>query len=387
MISIRNAITPSATVMMNSLAQKKKAAGERVYNLSAGEPLVAPAPEIVNAAIEAIEAGRTQYPPISGVAELRTAAATWLQTTYKTNFSAEQILVTCGGKFGLYALARTLLGAGDEVIVIAPFWTSYATLVEMTGATGVLVTTEVADGWKVTPAQLRAVITENTKIIFFNNAGNPTGALYSRSEIHDLLTVAAEHNVLVVSDEVYGGLVYEGEFVSAGSFPEFADNVVVIQSMSKHFAMTGWRVGLVCGPKHLITALTDLQSQSTTGTSIISQYAAVGALNNSASVNARVKSALQTRRDVLVGALSEKFNHKFAAPLAGLYLLVALADLGVEEADDLKFCTELLEQGNVALVPGTPFGAPGYVRFSFGAEPEELVAAVVALADYLGKGK
>ncbi len=385
MIEIKNKLKPSATVAINTLAMKKKAVGQRVFNLSAGEPILAPHELILAAANEAMRAGKTGYPPTMGISELRKAASEWANANYGSDFAVEETLVTCGGKFGLYALARTFLGVGDEAISIAPYWVSYPSLVEMTGATSVEIKTEEQNNWKVNAEQLRANITSKTKIIFFNNAANPTGVIYTREEISALISVAVEHNVLFVSDEVYSGLVYEGEFVSAGSFPEYKNNVVVIQSVSKHFAMTGWRVGIVFGAAEIITALADLQSQSTTGTSIISQYAAAAVFANGEIVNARVRAEMLVRRNCLVQTLQEKCNEKIKSPAAGLYVFVSLIDLGVEEKDDVKFCEQLLEEGNVALVPGTPFGAPGYVRFSFGAEPAELVAAVETLADFLKK--
>ncbi len=385
MIPIKNKLKPSATVTINSLAMKKKAAGERIYNLSAGEPILPPHELVVAAASEAMKAGKTGYPPSLGITELRKAASEWVNKNYQCDFSVEETLITCGGKFGLYALARTFLGAGDEAISIAPYWVSYPSLVEMTGATSVEIKTEESNNWKISAQDLRDAITPKTKIIFFNNAANPTGVTYSRTEIGELLAMAVEHDVLFVSDEVYSGLVYEDEFISAGSFPEYKNKVVVIQSVSKHFAMTGWRVGIVFGAPAIVNALADLQSQSTTGTSIISQYAAAAVFANSQVVNARVHAEMLARRNVLVQALQEKFNQNVKSPAAGLYIFVALADLGVEEKNDVKFCEQLLEQGNVALVPGTPFGAPGYVRFSFGAEPAELVAAVDALESYLKK--
>lgn len=383
MIPIKNKLKPSATVMINSLAMKKKAVGQRIFNLSAGEPILAPHELVVAGADEAMKAGKTGYPPTMGIPELRAAASDWVNKNYHCDFSVEETLVTCGGKFGLYALARTFLGTGDEAISIAPYWVSYPSLVEMTGAISVEIKTEEKNNWKITAEELCAAITPKTKIIFFNNAANPTGVTYSRVEINALIAVAAEHDILFVSDEVYSGLVYEGEFVSAGSFSEYKNNVVVIQSVSKHFAMTGWRVGIVFGAPEIVNALADLQSQSTTGTSIISQYAAAAAFANGEIVNVRVHAEMLARRDILVQALQQKFSGKIKSPAAGLYIFVALSDLGVEEKDDVKFCEQLLEEGNVALVPGTPFGAPGYVRFSFGAEPGELVAAVEALGNYL----
>lgn len=383
MILPKKNVLASATVRINSLANKKKLTGERVFNLSAGEPILATSELVKIAVVRAMDAGKTGYPPVMGVMELRQAASDWINTVYQTNFSLAETLVTCGGKFGLYALCRTYLGSGDEAISIAPYWVSYPTLVEMTGAKNVIINTDPKTNWKVTPEQLRIAISDKTKIIFFNNAANPTGVTYSRAEIGALIAVAAEHDILFVSDEVYSGLVYEGEFVSAGSFIEYKNKVVVIQSVSKHFAMTGWRVGVVFGAPEIVNVLADLQSQSTTGTSTISQFAAATAFEQADQINASVRSEMMLRRNLLVQNLQEKINPNIKSPEAGLYIFVSLADLGVKEKDDIKFCEELLEQGNVALVPGTPFGAPGYVRFSFGAEPDELVAAVKALSNYL----
>lgn len=385
MISIKNKLKPSATVTINSLAMKKKAVGQKVFNLSAGEPMLASHELVIAAASEAMKAGKTGYPPAMGIPELRKAASEWVNESYGSNFSVEETLVTCGGKFGLYALARTFLGVGDEAISIAPYWVSYPSLVEMTGATSVEIKTEEKNNWKITAEDLRGSITPKTKIIFFNNAANPTGVTYSRAEIGELIAVAVEHDILFISDEVYSGLVYDGEFVSAGSFAEFKNNIVVIQSVSKHFAMTGWRVGIVFGASEILNTLADLQTQSTTGTSIISQHAAAAAFLNAKIINARVHAEMLARRDILVQNLQQKFSEKIKSPVAGLYIFLSLSDLGVKEKDDVKFCEQLLEEGNVALVPGAPFGAPGYVRFSFGAEPTELVAAVEAMENFLKK--
>lgn len=384
LIQFRNTISASPTLAMNALALQKKAQGERVFNLSAGEPMVMPHAKIVEAAEAALHAGKTLYTPAAGIPELRRAVSEWFEQNYQANYSADEILITAGGKFGLYALCRTLLGVGDEAIVIAPYWVSYPSLVEMTGARVNTIVTQEENGWKVTPEQLNNAITQHTKIIFFNNAGNPTGALYTREEVRALVAIAHERGVLFVSDEVYSGLTYDGEFTSAGSFPEFRDNVVLIQSCSKHFAMTGWRVGVVAGDKQLIKVLADWQSQSTTGTATISQWVAVAAFTNT-DVNSSVKSEMQIRRDVLIDSLAQNFNLKLSPPAAGLYVFLPIKALGVEEMDSIAFCTRVLNEANVAMVPGAPFGAEGYVRLSFGAEPAELQAAVQALAQYLKK--
>ncbi len=384
MLTFRATIPPSPTLAINALALRKKAQGERVYNLSAGEPMVAPHSAIVAAAEAAVRAGKTLYTPAAGIPELRSAVSVWLQQNYQAKYSADEILITAGGKFGLYALCRTLLTAGDEAIVIAPYWVSYPSLTKMTDARVNTIVTQEQSGWKVTPEQLNKAITQNTRIIFFNNAGNPTGALYSREEVRALVAIAHEKGVLFVSDEVYSGLTYDGEFTSAGSFPEYRGNVVVIQSCSKHFAMTGWRVGVVAGDKQLIKVLADWQSQSTTGAATVSQWAAIAAFANT-DVNVAVKTEMKTRRDALVCALNQNFNLQLTAPAAGLYVFLPMSVFGVTETDSIAFCTRVLDEANVAMVPGAPFGAEGYVRLSFGAEPAELQAAVTALANYLKK--
>ena len=380
-----NLIPPSPTLAINALASQKKAAGERVYNLSAGEPMLKTDQKVIDAVLAAMTDGKTLYTPALGIPELRAEAASWMNKNYQANFLIENTAITNGGKFGLYALCRILLNLGDEAIVIAPYWTSYPSLIEVTGARAVVVKTTEQNNWKVSVSELSAAITVKTKAIFFNNAGNPTGTLYSQSELKELIAVAAEKNIWFISDEVYSGLTYDQEFYSAASFPEFANSVAVIQSVSKHFAMTGWRVGILFANKKIVNAVGDWQSQITSGTATVSQYAALAAFQNSEAVNETVKKEMRVRRDCLVKNLQEKINPTISVPAAGLYVFVSLIDLGVEESDDVEFCEELLQKGNVALVPGSAFGAPGYVRLSFGAGAEELIAAVEALANYLKK--
>ncbi len=391
-------VEPSATLAMNALAQAKKSKGERVYNLSAGEPMLAPHPAVIEAATKAMESGKTLYPPVAGLMELRKLASEWLNSTYHTKFSHTNALVTCGGKFGLFGLCQALLTLGDEAMIVAPYWVSYPSMVKMFGGVPVIVKPE--KDFKAQVADLEKARTKKTKVLFFNNAGNPTGVLYTRDEVKEILEWAQKNEVLVVSDEVYSGLVYsdtpssvpalngEGSvtatFVSCGSFPEYQDNVVVVQSCSKHFAMTGWRVGFVFGPEEIIKILTNIQSQSTTGTSSISQWAAVGAFEHASEIIPWVSSEMKKRRDTLLTALKEHLTIEMEVP-AGLYVFVSMKDLGVSEIDSVKFCTELLEKANVALVPGAPFGAEGYVRMSFGETETELQEAVEALAKYLKK--
>ncbi len=369
-------IESSAIVAINSRALLKKSQGERVFNLSIGEPLLPPHPVIVEAAERAIREGKTQYSPAAGIPELRAAFAGWLNATYATQFSVAETIITCGGKFALFALCQLFIKPGDEAIIFSPYWVSYPSMVRLGGGQPVVVPTTEANGWKPDLQALEQAITSKTKLLIINSAGNPTGALYSRAELQAILAMAAQHDLLVVSDEVYSGLTYDGaEFISAGSFSEYRDRVVVIQSCSKHFAMTGWRVGAAFGPQAIIEQLTTLQTQSTTGTSSISQFAALGALARAGEVLPYVRGALELRRRAFLAALQEYFKTTVAIP-AGLYAFVSLAALGNAERDSARVCRRLIDDANIALVPGAAFGAEGYVRLSFGAPEAEIVEAL-----------
>ncbi len=375
-------IRQSATVAMSARALAKKAAGERVYNLSAGEPMVDIHPSIAEAAIKAIHDGKTHYPPVRGIPELRDAFSHWMHSSYGAHYSPENILVTCGGKFGIYVLCQMLLGKSDEAIVISPYWVSYPEIVKLFGGVPVVVETRPENDWKVDPTRLQHAITSKTKLLFFNNASNPTGTLYSREEIEEILRIATSNNLIVVSDEVYSGLVYDGApFVSCGSFSEYQDRVVIIQSCSKHFAMTGFRVGFVTAQKHIIDTLAIIQSQSTTGTSSTSQWAAVAAFQHAQDAIASICKPMQSRRDVLVSELSKTFHREFRSPQSGLYLFPSIAELGLAAKPSADVSEDLLEQHNIATVPGSAFGQEGYIRLSFGETETELKDAVVHFLD------
>lgn len=379
-------IKPSATLAINGLAQKKIAAGEKVYNLSVGEPMLPPADIIVDAAIAAMRAGKTLYPPVAGIPELRQAACEWMNRTYQTAYTKDQTLITCGGKHGIFMALQALVSAGDEVLIIAPYWVSYPSMVEICNGISRIVNTDsnrfVED--------LDKFFIENpnnrVKVLLFNNGTNPTGTLYSREQIAAMLVVAEKHNLVVISDEVYSGLTFDdNEFVSCGSFSEHASNVIVIQSCSKHFAMTGWRVGLVFGDVEIIKILTSLQSQSTTGTSSISQWAALAAFQNADELIPKIKIEIEKRRNVFVETFNQLFSQSITVPASGLYCLIPLAAFGIKETDDIGFCRRTLEEANVALVPGSAFGAPGYIRASFGGREDDIRAALSALEKYLRK--
>ena len=236
------------------------------------------------------------------------------------------------------------------------------------------------NGWKMTPEQLQKACAKKTKILILNNACNPTGTLYSKKEINDLLKIAKKNNLMVISDEVYSGIVFDNKkFISCASFPKFRKQVIVIQSCSKNFAMTGWRVGFVCAEVRIISQLKNLLSQSTSGVTTISQWAALAAIKNHRKIILIIKNEMETRRDLLVQLMKENFNVTLTAPASSLYFLINLKDLGVKNENSDTFCLRILKKSGVVIVPGSAFGKEGFIRLSFGAKPEVISKAIRAV--------
>ncbi|HHT0592408.1 TPA: pyridoxal phosphate-dependent aminotransferase [Legionella anisa] len=374
----------SATVVINSLAQQKINAGIKIYNLSAGEPKLPPHPSIVTAVAHALEQGHTLYPPVAGIPELRLLASEWMNEVYGCSFQKENCLIVNGGKFGIYLLMQLLVHEHDEIIIPYPYWVSYPAMSKLFGGVPVILETKETEGWKLTPQALKSACTPKSKLLILNNATNPTGALYTESELAELLQIAHEQGLLVIADEVYSALTYnEHNYISCGSFPQFQDHVIIIQSCSKNFAMTGWRIGFVFAPQHLIQPLTALVSQSTSGVTTLSQWAAVAALNERDHVSSWVKQCMQKRRDTLINALYQHFDLTIQAPASSLYVFISLSSLGFKKQNSAEFCKHALEEAHVALVPGVAFGKEGYVRLSFGGSEEDLTSGIHALAHWL----
>jgi aspartate/methionine/tyrosine aminotransferase len=377
-------IQPSATVTINSLAQAKKAKGERVFNLSAGEPLVETGHYFKNILDWVIEHHETHYPPVAGIPDLRKESAIWLNKTYDTNYTSANTLITCGGKFGIYLAFQALLNPGDEVLIIAPYWVSYPSMVEIHNGKSTIIHTEEKNQWKVDPKAIQDACTSKSKLLILNNAANPTGVFYTKQELAEIVEVAQKNNLIILSDEVYSGMIYDNnKYTSLGTFKDYIDNIIVIQSCSKNFAMTGWRVGIVYAPEPLIKIMTKLQGQSITGTSIVSQFAALEAMKNAATIMPEIQKEMQNRRDIFIDTFNELFQSNLQKPAASFYAFIPLTALHAKTKSSVEFCKETLDKGNVATVPGLAFGQEGYVRFSFGAKPQELKDALQALAKFL----
>lgn len=384
MILLNKDIKESSTLRINALANKKKNSGEKIYNFSIGEPVIDNNDLIIQGTIEALKNKRAGYPPAAGISELLDLSAAWLNKKYRCQYDLKETMITCGGKYGIFLTLQALLDAGDEVIIISPFWVSYPEMIKIFGGTAKIYETEEANGWRVDVPRLGKLISEKTKAIIINNAANPTGHLFSREELGGILKLAHDNNIFIISDEVYSGLTYDNNrFISSGEFPEFKDKIIIIQSCSKNFAMAGWRVGLVFGPPEIISCLSVLQSQSITNTSIVSQWAAVAAFRKAEEISSEVRKAMQARRDCFVRTFNELFSKKISAPPSSLYCFISLFDLGRAGNNSDEFALELMDKANIALTPGSGFGKGDYVRFSFGISENDIKEGLAALKDYL----
>lgn len=374
-------IRPSATGAVVALAAELKAAGRNIISMGAGEPDFDTPQFIKDAAIAAIAAGDTKYTPIDGTAGLKAAIRRKFERDNELDYAPEQILVSCGGKQSLFNLCIALLGPGDEAIIPAPYWVSYPDMVLLAEAEPVILNTGIEQGFKITPAQLEASITERTRLLFLNSPSNPTGASYSRSELVALGDVLAGHpNIVIASDDIYEPIQWADEpFVSfATACPALAERTVTINGVSKTYAMTGWRIGYAGGPAELISAMKTVQSQSTTNPCSVSQAAAQAALDGDQSCIGDMTAAYKQRHDYLVPALNDIPGFECRRSDGAFYAFPrvrgAIRSLGL--ADDIDFCGHLINAAGVALVPGSAFGAPGYVRFSFACSMGDLEEAV-----------
>lgn len=377
-------IKESSTLRINSIANKKKQSGERVYNFSIGEPVVDNNELIVAGTVAVLRSKRASYPPATGIGELLDLSVQWLNDNYKCNYNAKEAMITCGGKYGIFLALQALLDVGDEVIIISPYWVSYPEMVKIFGGVVRVCRTGGENNWKVDLTELEKIVNTKTKVIIINNAANPTGHLFDKTELAGILQLAHSKGIFVISDEVYSGLVYDNEkFISSGEFTEYKEKLIIIQSCSKNFAMTGWRVGMIFASAEVIKCLSVLQGQSITNTSIVSQWAATEALRHAQAITDEVRQIMQKRRDCFVETFNQIFPVKIIAPKSSLYCFVKLSDLGISGQTADEYSIELIEKANVALTPGSSFGEVDYVRFSFGISETDIREGLMALRNYI----
>lgn len=385
-------VAPSATMAVTQTAREMKAAGIDVIGLGAGEPDFDTPDHIKAAAIKAIEEGETNYTNVDGIPELKAAICDKFKRDNDLNYATAQINVSPGGKPVLFNALMATLNKGDEVIVPAPCWVSYPEMVKLCGGTPVIIPCDMASGFKLTPAQLEAAITPQTRWLMLNSPSNPTGAAYSFADLKALSEVLLRHpQVMILTDDIYEHLVYEGfEFATIAQVePELFDRTLTMNGLSKAYAMTGWRIGYAGGPEWLIKAMAKVMSQSTSNPSSISQWAGVTALNGPHDFIAERNIAFAARRNAVVAGLNASQGVSCAVPDGAFYvypdcgaLIGKTSAAGHKIATDTDFATALLKESHVAVVPGGAFhGSPNF-RISYATSMEQLEEACARIQDF-----
>jgi aspartate aminotransferase len=394
MISISKmaaAVQPSATLAAGAKARQMKAEGIAVYDFSLGEPDFNTPEHICAAAAKAMQKGHTRYTPAAGIPELRTTVARLYQKTYGISYTPEQVVVSNGAKHSLHNALAATVGPGDEVIIPTPYWVSYSDLVQMTGASYVLVPTTLESGFKMTPDQLRAAVTPRSRLLMLNSPSNPTGSVYTRKELEALADVVLEKNLAVISDEIYERLVFGDARATcfATLRPGLAERTVTISGASKTYAMTGWRMGWALGPVQVIKAMGNIQSQQTGCPCSVSQYAALAAIEGDQECVERMRREFEARRDLVCARLKKIPGIKSFVPQGAFYAFFDVSAhfgrtlAGRPATDSLSFCQAALECAHVNVVAGAAFGAEGYVRLSYAASREQLQAGLDRLEQFL----
>ena len=366
-------IAPSPTLTVDAKAKELKAAGEDVCGFGAGEPDFDTPEFIKEACIKALSEGKTKYAPAPGIPALREALAEKYRNQNGVDgVTAAQCIVSPGGKYSCYLAILAVISPGDEVIIPAPYWVSYPEMVKLAGGVPKTVFVGQEAGFKMNPEQLRAAITPKTRLVIFNSPSNPTGAVYSPSELQALTEVAIEAGIYIMSDEIYEYLLYDGvQHLSPASFSkEASDSVITVSGFSKTFSMTGWRLGTLMAPPAIAKAVASLQSQTSSNATTFAQYGALAAMENwdksMAAVNEMIE-VFDRRRISLIQGLEAIKGFECARAQGAFYLFPSIYKLGMSSAD---FSARILEEEKVAVVPGEGFGAPGYIRLSYATSDE-----------------
>jgi aspartate aminotransferase len=366
-------VKPSETLAITAKANALRAQGRDVIGFGAGEPDFDTPDHIKQAAIRAIEAGFTKYTPVGGTDELKDSIIAKLKTDNRLEYKRSQVVVSCGAKHTLYNLAQALFEEGDEVIIPAPYWVSYPDIVVLAGGTPVILNTLEKDGFKMKPEQLKASITPRTRAVIFNGPSNPTGAAYSPDELKALAAVLADTDIFAVSDDIYEKILYAdfpfANIVMADS--RLKDRTIVVNGVSKAYAMTGWRIGYAAGPEEIIGAISKIQSQNTSNPTSISQKAAVAALTGDQHVVSMMVAEFEKRKNCIVEALNDIPGIQCLMPGGAFYVFPNVSALygrsyeGKKITNSTEFIEYLLDVANVATVPGAAFGSDDHIRLSY----------------------
>lgn len=388
---IASGVRASTTLAIDAMFKQMKADGIDVIGFGAGEPDFDTPETIKEAGIQAIQGNFTRYTPTAGIPELRQAACMRLLEDCGVSYEPAQIVAASGAKHAVYAALHALVNPGDEIIIPAPFWVSYFEMVKMVGGVPVIVTAEESAGFKLTAEQLESAITPKTKAILLNNPSNPTGMIYSREELQALTDVCVRHDLYIIADEIYYRLVYDGRaFTSVASLGEAVkERTILINGVSKSYAMTGWRVGYAAAPQSIAKVMSNYLSHSTGAPCSVAQKAAAAALSGPQDTVEMMRRAFETRRNHLVERMNRIPDVSCLKPEGAFYVMMNIRQLigrtihGVTIQDGDDFADAFLKHGLVALVPGSGFGAPDFVRWSYATSMANIDAGMDRLEAFL----
>ena len=377
-------VSPSPTLAVDAKAKALQAAGEDVCGFAAGEPDFDTPEHIKEACIAALKGGKTKYAPTPGIEPLRQAIVDRYLAEYGLKAAPSQVIVSPGGKYNCYLGVLATCSPGDEVIVPAPYWVSYPEMVKLAGATPKFVLADDRTGFRLTPAMVEAAITPRTKLLILNSPSNPTGAVYTRQELEAIVAVAIKHNLYILSDEMYEHLVYDGVKPTciATLSKEAEARTITVAGFSKTYAMTGWRIGTTLAPAPIAKAISELQSQMSSNVTTFAQYGALAALKEKEKTSAALKlmmTAFDRRRKFLHAELNKIPGITCLLAEGAFYLFPNISSFGLS---DVEFCNRLLDQEKVAAVPGSAFGAEGYLRLSYATGDDIIQKGVTRLAHF-----
>ena len=392
-LSVRLAcLSPSETLAMSQKSNDLKARGIDVINMSVGEPDFNTPDHIKEAAKKAIDANFSFYSPVPGYMDLRKAIVEKLKRENGLDYTTDQIIVSGGAKQSVCNVLLSIIGAGDEVIVPAPYWVSYVEMVKLAEGTNVIVTAGIDQDFKITPEQLEAAITPKSRAIILCSPSNPTGSVYSKEELKGLADVLAKYpDITIISDEIYEHINYIGSHESIAQFDSVKDRVVIVNGVSKAYAMTGWRIGYIAAPLWIAKACNKLQGQYTSGPSSIAQKASVAAYTGDQTCVEEMREAFLRRRDLIVKLCQEIPGVKINVPQGAFYVFPEMDSYFGKSANGRKIndagdlAMYILEEGHVAAVGGTAFGAPGCLRFSYATSDENIIEAIKRVKEALAK--
>jgi len=381
MISSRaKEINPSATLKITAEIKKLKKEGRKVINFAGGEPDFDTPSKIKESAKEAIDSGFTKYTPVAGISELREKICQKTKEWYSLNYRPEQIVVSNGAKHAIFNSLYVLLDPGDEVLIFSPYWVSYPEMIKLCSGEPVIVDFKETDGFHPDLDLIKSKITKKTKCIILNSPCNPTGVVWRKEELVMLAEMAVEHNIFIISDEIYSHLIYDSQHFSiAGLGKEIQARTITINGVSKTYSMTGWRIGWSCSPSEIAREIAKIQGQITSNACSISQMAALSALSLEKYEIEKMRETFKNRRDILIAGL-KKLGLNFITPQGAFYLFLKVSNLGYTSFD---FAKKFLTQKLVGVIPGKPFGNDEYVRISYAISQEEIEEGLKRLGEFI----